>query len=65
MKRYIKSWALVQGTESEATVAHKRNQGTIRHRDVIDGGALFCLLFWASKKVRKKRAAAFNSLALS
>jgi hypothetical protein len=30
-----------QGTESEFTVVRKLNQGTLRQRDVIVGGALF------------------------
>jgi len=44
-----------QGTKSEFKEVEKLNQGTIRQRDVIDGGPLFCLLFWGSQKGRRKK----------
>ena len=40
-------------TNAEATVVQKLHQGTIRHRDVIDGGALFGY-FLGKQKVTKK-----------
>ena len=42
-------------TNVEATVVQKLNQGTIRHRDVIDGGALFGY-FLGKQKVTNKLA---------
>jgi hypothetical protein len=32
------------------TVAQRLNQGSIRHRGVIDGGALFVFLFGQAKR---------------
>jgi len=34
-----------QGTKVENTGAQKLNQGTLRHRGVIDGGSLFGSFF--------------------
>ena len=42
-----------QGSVVEFTVVQKFNQGNIRHRDVIDGGAFFGY-FLGKQKVTKK-----------
>ena len=48
-----------QGTEFEFTVVQKSNQGTIRHRAVIDGGALFGY-FLGKQKVTTKNIKLFS-----
>ena len=42
-----------QGTNVEFTGAQKLNQGTLRHRGVIDGGALFGSFKKKKKGTRK------------
>jgi len=39
-----------QGTEVEATVVQKFNQGTIPKKDVIFSGLFFCYFFGEAKK---------------
>jgi len=43
-----------QGTNAEFTVVQKFNQGTLRHRAVIDGGALFGSFLGKQKGTTKK-----------
>jgi hypothetical protein len=43
-----------QGTEAEFTVALKLNQGTLRRRGVIGGGALFGSFLGKQKGTAKK-----------
>ncbi len=43
---------IYQGTKVEFTVVLKLNQGTIRHRGVIDGGALFGSFLGKQKELK-------------
>jgi len=47
-------------TNAELTVAHKLNQGTLRHRAVFDGGALFGYFLGKQKVTRNKSKSWFS-----
>ena len=51
-----------QGTKVEFTVALKFNQGTLRHRGVIDGGALLGSFLGKQKGTSKKLIKRYNKI---